>query len=172
MMKIKKVRSSRIPTEVFREGKEFVSLETLIGKYGVTEPEHISSITSKIKISCHIRNEPVMVEKWRNNYEVKILERLHSSNKQTPLVTCDGWVYWSFGGHDMLQSTLACLYTGGKLDPDNESNSFFMIENGLAWMISGARTNRIICLPSYVPRDRGEKYLFGIFRKPSYDIDL
>jgi hypothetical protein len=155
-MEIKLVPASSLATDVTFDGKEFVSLDTLLSAFELDESVE-AGIRCGFDIS-HIRDVQKRDEHdLLNELSEKCLglqEALYS-----PIVTKDGWVYWVYGGfHCRVLETLALLYSNGV-----RSDSDFMLRSGTAWEICSLQPNTILHGNNYVPT-KEDKKLFEFFK--------
>jgi hypothetical protein len=155
LMETKLVSSRSLATEDAFDGKEFVSIETLLTAFKLNERADwiLRSYFSSSYI-CFVekRNESVLLRELTE----KCLGRDKAWN--TPIVTKDGWVYWvASARHRGVLESLAILYSN-----DDSQDPDFVIRNGIAWQISSLRPNTIMHGRDYVPT-REDRKIFELF---------
>ncbi len=154
-MEIKLVPASSLKTEEAFDGKEFVSIKTLLAAFELCEKAEwiLKSYFNSSDISfVQKRNESDLLMELSN----KCLGKDKAWN--SPIVTKDGWVYWvASARHRGVLENLAILYSNDESeDPD------FTLRHGIAWQISSLRPNIIMHGREYVP-NREDKKIFELF---------
>jgi hypothetical protein len=91
-IKIRNVPSHTIPTEKVSEGKELVSIETLIAAFGISDE------FTAIGIKSLFNSGDISFAEKRNETSLLLGLQKHCLGRQeahqSPIVTKDEWVYW------------------------------------------------------------------------------
>lgn len=147
-----------IPTEHAFDGKEFVTLKQLLEAFGINEDTALS-IRSKFS-TCGMETIQKRAEKdLFQELTNKVIGKGKHEVWYSPIVTKDGWVYWTSSGHHQLMlEGLAELYTCGMTTaPD------FVLRRGIAWQITSMQPNTICHGDAYKPTHDDLK-IFSLFK--------
>lgn len=121
--------SKHVPVKCTKEGgREFVSLEDYLACYSASEDakDHIAASLASVRSTD--------VEKRLHDQLVLGLTKGYHSqfgDRQAPMVTRDGWVFWLYGRHESFLRSLAMLYSDGQSESDT-----YALKQGLIWYIA------------------------------------
>lgn len=147
MSEINLVPSKGLATENICDDREYVFFDSFIQHFSLSE-----FLALKIKSGFQGADSEYVVEKYIHGEFVNRLDtwvfqpqRQFQDCRFTPIVTTDGWVYWTkFSEHQVILRALSLLYSGGKT-----ADTDFPLHEGLCWQVGGADPSKLFISRNY-----------------------
>lgn len=139
------------------DGRSFIPIEMFLKTFKCDEYvlAHARLQFSIARVShAEERNEDVLLREL----DYKCLQAGPMGALYSPIVTKDGWVFWTYSGiHPTIMSTLSALYSNGTADDPDD-----FIRDGHGWFVSSIDPRSIVCGKKY-PIKLNDKRVFELF---------